>query len=73
MIEVTDTDKPSLHLMYDMWDTMIEKVKVVVYRHEGKRDNEQSSFYDVVHKILVDRWNKSNTSLQCLAHSLNSR
>jgi len=54
MIRVTDTDKPSLHLVYDMWDTMIEKVKVVIYRHEGKKDNEQSSFYDIVHKILVD-------------------
>jgi len=52
---------------------MIEKVKVAIYRHEGKRDNEQSSFYDVVHKILVDRWNKSNTPLQCLTYSLNSR
>ena len=58
MIWVTDTDKPSLHLVYDMWETMIEKVKVAIYRHEGKRENEQSSFYDVVHKILEDRWNK---------------
>jgi len=31
MIRVTDTDKPSLHLMYDMWDTTIEKVKRVIY------------------------------------------
>ncbi|XP_020267247.1 uncharacterized protein LOC109842776 [Asparagus officinalis] len=73
MIRLTDTDKPSLHLVYDMWDTMIEKVKVVIYRHESKRENDPSSFYDVVHKILEDRWNKSNTPLQCLAHSLNPR
>ncbi|GAV69128.1 LOW QUALITY PROTEIN: Dimer_Tnp_hAT domain-containing protein, partial [Cephalotus follicularis] len=26
-----------------------------------------------VHEILVDRWNKSNTHLHCLAHSLNPR
>jgi len=26
MIRVTNTDTPSLHLVYDMWDTMIEKV-----------------------------------------------
>ncbi|XP_020266352.1 uncharacterized protein LOC109841825 [Asparagus officinalis] len=73
MIRLTDTDKSNLHLVYDMWDTMIEKVNVVIYRHEGKRENDPSSFYDVVHKILVDRWNKSNMSLQCLAHSLNPR
>ena len=73
MIRITDTDKPSLHLVYDMWDTMIEKVKVVIYEHEDKRDNEQSSIYNMVHKILVDRWNKSNTPLQYLAHSLNLR
>ena len=63
MIQVSDTDKPSLHLVYKMWNTMIDKVKVAIYRHEGKRDTEQSSFYDVVHKILEDRWNKSNTPL----------
>ncbi|XP_020269797.1 uncharacterized protein LOC109845024 isoform X2 [Asparagus officinalis] len=70
MIRVTDTDTPCLHLVYDMWDTMIEKVKQTIYRHESKRDNEESPFYEVVHKILVDRWNNSNTPLQCLAHSL---
>jgi hypothetical protein len=73
MIRVTDTDKPSLHLVYDMWDSMIEKVGVAIYRKEGRRENEFSPFYDVVHKILEDRWNKSNTPLQCLAHSLNPR
>lgn len=26
-----------------------------------KRDDGDSSFYDLVHKILVDYWNKSNT------------
>ena len=41
---------------------MIEKVKSAIYQHERKGDDEKSSFYDVVHKILVDRWNKSNTT-----------
>ena len=61
MIRVTDTDKPSLHLVYDMWDTTIEKDKSVNYRHEEKRENEHSPFYDVVHQILEDRWNKSTS------------
>ena len=67
MIRVTDTDKPSLHLVYDIWDTTIEKIKSVIYQHEEKRENEQSLFYDIVHQILEDRWNKSNTPLQYLA------
>ena len=45
MIRVTD--KPSIHLVYDIWDTTIEKVKSVSYRHEEKRENEQSPFYNV--------------------------
>jgi len=73
MISVTDTNKPSLHLVYDMWDTTIEKAKSVIYWHEEKRENEQSLFYDIVHQILEDRWNKTNMPLQCLAHSLNPR
>ncbi|KAG5521605.1 hypothetical protein RHGRI_033985 [Rhododendron griersonianum] len=68
-----DTDKPCLHLVYDMWDTMIEKVNVAIYRHEGKRHEDSSTFYEVVHAILVDWWNKNNTPLHCLAHSLNPR
>ncbi|KAG5556173.1 hypothetical protein RHGRI_006710 [Rhododendron griersonianum] len=71
--KICDTDKPCLHLVYDMWDTMIEKVKVAIYRHEGKRHEDSSTFYEVVHAILVDRWNKNNTPLHCLAHSLNPR
>ncbi|CAL5368910.1 unnamed protein product [Camellia sinensis] len=73
MIRVCDTDRPSLHLVYDMWDTMIEKVKMVIYKHEGKQLEDESTFYNVVHQILVDRWNKNNTPLHCLAHSLNPR
>ncbi|KAG5528874.1 hypothetical protein RHGRI_029512 [Rhododendron griersonianum] len=68
-----DTDKPTLHLIYDMWDTMIEKVKCAIYKHEEKHLEDESEFYDVVHKILVDRWNKNNTPLHCLAHALNPR
>ncbi|XP_012831558.1 PREDICTED: uncharacterized protein LOC105952541 [Erythranthe guttata] len=36
MIRVCDTDKPCLHLVYEMWDAMIEKVKKVIYDHEKK-------------------------------------
>lgn len=73
MLRTADTDKPTLHLIYEMWDSMIESVKAVIFRHEGKTYEEESSFYDAVHGILLDRWNKSNTPLHCLAHSLNPR
>ncbi|KAI8540609.1 hypothetical protein RHMOL_Rhmol09G0276400 [Rhododendron molle] len=68
-----DTDKPCLHLAYEMWDAMIEKVRAAIYKHENKDQNDELVFYSVVHNILVDRWAKSNTPLHCLAHSLNPR
>ncbi|XP_050255226.1 uncharacterized protein LOC126701141 [Quercus robur] len=33
MLRVADTDKPCLHLVYEMWDSMIEKVKAIIYRY----------------------------------------
>ncbi|XP_075641346.1 uncharacterized protein LOC142613046 [Castanea sativa] len=68
-----NTYKPCLHLVYEMWDSMIEKVKIAIYRHEGLEDNEYSSFWSVVYDILIDRWTKNCTPLHCLAHSLNPR
>ncbi|XP_065849995.1 uncharacterized protein [Euphorbia lathyris] len=74
MLRIADTDKTCLHLIYDMWDTMIKKIKFVIFRHEHKDvSSEDSTFYNVIHEILVSRWNKSNTPLHCLAHSLNPR
>ncbi|XP_057990609.1 uncharacterized protein LOC110669437 [Hevea brasiliensis] len=63
MIKVCDTDKPCLHLVYELWDSMIEKVKQVIFYHEEKQADGFSPFYYVVHRILVDRWAKSNTPL----------
>ncbi|XP_070045907.1 uncharacterized protein [Nicotiana tomentosiformis] len=66
-----DLDCPKLHLIYDMWDTMIEKVKVIVFKHEGKDlITGQSNVFATIQGILVARWNKSNTPLHCMAHSL---
>ncbi|KAL6519715.1 hypothetical protein OROMI_032609 [Orobanche minor] len=73
MLRFADTDKPSLHLIYDMWDDMIEKVKNIIYMHERKELTEKSAFYDVVDAILIDRWTKSSSPLHCSAHSLNPR
>ncbi|XP_061367322.1 uncharacterized protein LOC133310406 [Gastrolobium bilobum] len=73
MIRICDTDKPCLHLIYDMWDDMIVKVKKAIYFHELKRMDETSTFYEVVHGILVDRWTKHSTPLHSLAHALNPK
>jgi hypothetical protein len=73
MLRAADIDRPSLHLIYEMWDTMIEAVKACIYHHERKALDEEFSFHDTVYAILYDRWFKSNTPLYCLAHSLNPR
>ncbi|XP_074346948.1 uncharacterized protein LOC141685763 [Apium graveolens] len=73
MLRFADTDKYSLHLIYDMWDDMIENVKNIIYRHERKELNEDSTFHEVIYAILIDRWTKSSSPLHYLAHSLNSR
>nr|GEU74151.1 hAT dimerization domain, ribonuclease H-like domain protein [Tanacetum cinerariifolium] len=73
VIRACDTDKPCLNLVYEMWGSMIEKVKIEIYKKEKHPTSQLSLFYDVVHGILVARWAKNNTPLHCLAHSLNPR
>jgi hypothetical protein len=73
MLRSCDTDESNLHLVYEKWDSMIEQVKLAIYKHENKELTQYSSFYDVVYNILIDRWTKSHTPLHCLAHSLNPR
>ncbi|XP_021729060.1 uncharacterized protein LOC110696091 isoform X1 [Chenopodium quinoa] len=73
MIRVCDTDKSSLHLVYERWDIMVQKVKDAIYKKEGKLDYEQSTFFNVVKGILSSRWSKGSTPLHSLAHSLNPR
>jgi hypothetical protein len=62
MLRAADTDRPSLHLIYEMWDNWIEAIKACIYHHERKALDEESSFYDTVYAILYDQWLKSNTS-----------
>ncbi|GAV76846.1 LOW QUALITY PROTEIN: DUF659 domain-containing protein/Dimer_Tnp_hAT domain-containing protein, partial [Cephalotus follicularis] len=73
MIRFCDTDNPSLHLVYDMWDMMIENVKKTIYYHEVKMVHDESHLFQIVHEILIDRWNNNNTPLHCLAHALNPK
>uniref|UniRef100_A0A803LVV8 DUF659 domain-containing protein n=2 Tax=Chenopodium quinoa TaxID=63459 RepID=A0A803LVV8_CHEQI len=73
MIRVCDTDKSSLHLVYERWDIMVQGVKDAIYKKEGKQDYEESTFFNVVKGILSSRWSKGSTPLHSLAHSLNPR
>ncbi|WJX31308.1 hypothetical protein P8452_19746 [Trifolium repens] len=62
MLRICDTDASTLHLVYEMWDSMIENVRAVIYRHEGIELTETPNvcpFYDVVNSILNSRWGKS--------------
>ena len=73
MIRHADTDRPSLHLVYEWWEDMIQNVKKAIYRKEMKQLHEESSFWNVVHKVLTSRWSKSSTPLHCMTHSLNPK
>jgi len=70
---LADTDTPCLHLIYEMWDSMIERVKKAIYQYEGLELDEVSDLYMVIHDILIARWTKGNNPLHCLAHKLNPR
>nr|XP_016483409.1 PREDICTED: uncharacterized protein LOC107804097 [Nicotiana tabacum] len=63
MLRSADLDCPKLHPIYDMWDTMIEKVKVIVFEHEGKDlITGQSNVFATIQGILMARWNKSESN-----------
>ncbi|KAK0589312.1 hypothetical protein LWI29_012475 [Acer saccharum] len=55
MLRLADTDTPCLHLVYEWWDTMIEKVKIAIFKKEQRPLHEESSsrFFDVVHGIIA--------------------
>ncbi|KAJ1403740.1 Ribonuclease H-like superfamily [Sesbania bispinosa] len=53
-----DTKAPSLHLVYEMWNSMIEKVRKTIYRYERKVESEESSFY----KYYSHEWLSESTS-----------
>nr|XP_009600221.1 uncharacterized protein LOC104095736 [Nicotiana tomentosiformis] len=65
MLRSADLDCPKLHLIYDMWDTIIKKVKVIVFEHEGKDlITGQSNFFATIQGILVARYLKDPNDLK---------
>ncbi|CAL9222157.1 unnamed protein product [Arabidopsis halleri] len=73
VIRAADTDKPSLHLVYEWWESMIQNVKKAIFKKERKQLDDDSVFWNAIHSVLTSRWSKSNTPLHCMAHSLNPR
>ncbi|KAH1195096.1 hypothetical protein GmHk_19G055701 [Glycine max] len=71
MIRVFDIDRLCLHLVYEIWDSMIEKVKLYIYKKQKLSHLKNYPFYDAIYQVLIARWTKSDTPLHCLAHSLN--
>ncbi|KAL5147791.1 hypothetical protein HKD37_06G017396 [Glycine soja] len=67
MIQVCDTDRPCFHLVYEMWDFVIEKVKLEIYKKGKLSRSDNCPFYDAIYQT------KSYTPLHCLTHSLNPR
>ncbi|XP_021717001.1 uncharacterized protein LOC110684870 [Chenopodium quinoa] len=61
MIRLCDTDKFFLHLVYERWEIMVQKVKDAIFKKEGKLDYEESTFFNVVKGILSSRWSKGST------------
>lgn len=52
MLREANKDGPSLHLIYDVWDTMIEKTKDIIFEHEGKHVlSSQSNFFDAIQSV----------------------
>lgn len=51
MIRIMDTEKQCIHLIYGMWNDMTEKVKAIIYKHEVKGADEESTFYSAVNGI----------------------
>jgi len=38
VLRKTDTDMATLHLVYEIWDSMIENVRKMIYQHEKKTE-----------------------------------
>jgi len=69
VLRKTDTYLASLHLVYEMWDSMIKKVRNAISLYERRTEIEHSPFYEVAYSLLLDHRTKSNTHLHCLANS----
>ena len=70
LLQMLDTDKPSLGEVYEGIDSMIEKIREVI---NAKEKDPDEAFYNEVKGILTKRWNKMTTPLHLLDYALNPK
>ncbi|GJN13626.1 hypothetical protein PR202_gb00351 [Eleusine coracana subsp. coracana] len=65
MLRAVDTDKPCLHLIFEMCDNMIEKVKSIIFSREGLRPHDtvaDARFSYWVYRI-IRQWQLSSAKI----------
>ncbi|MCL7023250.1 hypothetical protein MKW94_023325 [Papaver nudicaule] len=74
MMGIADTNEAILHRVWEMWGLMLVQVQSVIFKNE-KKDTlvDNSEFCNAVLSVLVERWDKNDTALLCLAYSLNPK
>lgn len=60
-------DRPCLGEIYDVINSMLEKIKQVI---NEKEQDPPDTFFKQVQKIIFDKWNKMTTPLHLLAYAL---
>ena len=68
------TNQPILGEVYEGWDSMIESVRNIILQSEClEYETSSEALFTTIQDILVSRWDKNCTPLDCLAHSLNPK
>ncbi|CAL5328732.1 unnamed protein product [Camellia sinensis] len=62
MLRFSDSDKAVIGEVYELMDTMLGNIKDTL--------SNDPIVYDLIHQFVVERWNKMNIHLHCLAYIL---
>ncbi|XP_028074197.1 uncharacterized protein LOC114276609 [Camellia sinensis] len=62
MLRFSDSDKVVIEEVYELMDTMLGNIKDTL--------SNDPIVYDLIHQFVVERWNKMNIPLHCLAYIL---
>ncbi|KAL7206240.1 hypothetical protein ACSBR2_019031 [Camellia fascicularis] len=62
MLRFSDSDKAVIGEVYELMDTMLGNIKDTL--------SNDPIVYDLIHQFVVERWNKMNIPLHCLAYIL---
>jgi hypothetical protein len=70
MIRIFDIDMPCLGEVYEIIDSMLEKIREII---KASENDPFEVFYNEVKDIVIKRWNKMTTPLHLLAYSLHPK